>query len=315
MSYDTKLMVKVSNLYYKEGLTQEDISNKLKISKYQVNRILKRALDTGIVRINIVDPIKNVSNLEEQLEKKFSLKRAIVVKNSGLSDIELKTKLGQAAASYLLEIIKDKDIIGVSWGTTVNEVVNSLPAKINKDVEVVQITGGIHQLSVNLNCHDIARRFASKFNVEPHLLYAPAIVDSKKSRDLFLNETSIKRTTDYFDKIAIALVGIGALYPKVVSTLIKTGHISKDDLESLKKNKAIGDVFSHFFNIEGNICDSSLKGRIIAMPVKELFKVPYSVGVAGSKVKSAAILGALRGGFVNILVTDSQAAESMLSKI
>lgn len=315
MSYDIKLMVKVSNLYYKEGLTQEDISKKLKVSKYQVNRILKRALDTGVVKISIIDPASNLSGLEDKLEKKFNLKRAIVVQNSGLSDIELKSKLGQAAANYLLEIIKNNDVIGVSWGTTINDVINNLPAKINKDVEVVQITGGIHQLSVNLNCHDIARRFASKFDVEPHLLYAPAIVDSKKSRNLFLNESSIKKTTDYFDKITIALVGIGALYPKVVSTLIKTGRIDEEDLQSLKENNAIGDVFSHFFDIEGNICDSNLKGRLIAMPVKDLLKVPYSIGVAGGKVKSEAILGALRGGLINIIVTDSIAAESILNKI
>jgi len=178
MTYDIKLMVKVASLYYKDGLTQEDISRKLKISKYQVNRILKRAVNTGVVQINIIDPTKGISSLEEKLEKRFGLKRAIVVENSGLSEVELKTKLGQAAANYLLEIIKDGDIVGVAWGTTVNEVINHLPSKINKQVEVVQITGGIHQLSVNLNCHDIARRFASRFGVEPHLLYAPAIVDS-----------------------------------------------------------------------------------------------------------------------------------------
>ncbi|MDZ7837829.1 MAG: sugar-binding domain-containing protein [Actinomycetota bacterium] len=185
MTYDIKLMVKVASLYYRDGLTQEDISTKLKISKYQVNRILKRAINIGVVQINIIDPTQGLSSLEEKLEKKFDLKRAIVVENSGLSDKELKSKLGQAAANYLLEIIKDGDIIGVSWGTTINEVINHLPSKINKQVEVVQITGGIHQLSVNLNCHDIARRFASRFGVNPHLLYAPAIVDTKESHDLF----------------------------------------------------------------------------------------------------------------------------------
>ncbi len=314
MSYDLKLMVKVASLYYKEGLTQEDISKKLKVSKYQVNRILKRAVSTGIVQINIIDPTSGVSNLEDRLEKRFGLKRAIVVQNSGLSEVELKSKLGQAAADYLLEIIKDGDILGVAWGTTINEVIDHLPPRINKKVEVVQITGGIHQLSVNLNCHDIARRLASRFGVEPHLLYAPAIVDSEKSRELFLNESAIKGTTHFFSRISIALVGIGALYPQIISTLIKTGHISEADLKSLKKNGAVGDVFSHFFDIGGRVSDSSLKGRLIAMPVQSLLKVPYSIGVAGGRLKSDAIYGALKGNFVNILVTDSKVAELLLKK-
>ena len=312
MSYNTKLVIKVANLYYKDGITQESISKKLKISKYQVNRILKRAVSSGIVQINIIDPASNISNLEEKLERKFNLKRAIVVENDGLSDIELKSKLGQATAGYLLEIIKDGDIIGVSWGTTVNEVINYLPPEINKSVEIVQITGGSHELSVNLNCHDITRRFASKFGVEPHLLYAPSIVDSKRMHDLLINETSIKKTFEYFNKLTIALVGIGALYPKVISTLVKTGHISGEDLKSLKKNGAVGDVFSYFFNINGEICSSSLSGRLITMPVDDLLEVPYSMGVAGGELKAEAILGAIRGNYINIIITDSIAAEKIL---
>ncbi len=312
MSYNTKLVIKVANLYYKDGLTQESISKKLKISKYQVNRILKRAVSSGIVQINIIDPASNISNLEEKLEREFNLKRAIVVENDGLSDVELKSKLGQATAGYLLEIIKDGDIIGVSWGTTVNEVINYLPPEINKSVEIVQITGGSHELSVNLNCHDITRRFASKFGVEPHLLYAPSIVDSKRMHDLLINETSIKKTFEYFNKLTIAIVGIGALYPKVISTLVKTGHISGEDLKSLKKNGAVGDVFSYFFNINGEICSSSLSGRLITMPVDDLLEVPYSMGVAGGELKAEAILGAIRGNYINIIITDSVAAEKIL---
>ena len=107
MSYNVKLMVKVSNLYYKDSLTQDEISKRLKISKYQVNRILKRAVSSGIVQINIIDPTVSISNLENDLEKRFGLKRAIVVENYGLSNIELKAKLGAAVASYLLEIGRD----------------------------------------------------------------------------------------------------------------------------------------------------------------------------------------------------------------
>ena len=312
MAYDTKLMVKVANLYYKENLKQESIARRLKVSKYQVNRILKKALNSGMVQINIIDPTKNISDLEEKLEKKFKLKRAIVVENFGLSDTELKAKIGQAASRYLLDIIKEGDAIGVSWGTTINEVINYLPTKINRIVEVVQITGGSHELSIDLNCHDITRRFASKFGVSPHLLYAPSIVDTKIMHDMLLKETSIKKTFDYFSKLTIAMVGIGAMYPRVISTLVKTGHISGNDLKSLKACGAVGDVYSHFFDINGKTCDNKISERIIAMPVKELLSVPYSIGIAGGELKAEAILGAIRGKYINILITDSSAGEKIL---
>ncbi len=312
MAYDFKLMVKVATLYYKDNLTQEEISKKLKISKYQVNRILKRAVDNGVVRITINDSMSNISELEEKLEKTFHLKRAIVVDNLGLSDKELKVKMGQATANYLSEIIKNKDVIGIAWGTTVNEVVNHLPNKINKNVEVVQVTGGIHQLALNLNCQDIARRLADKFNKEPHLIYAPAIVESQELRDLLLKEPSVRETIKYFNMITIAVVGIGSFYPKITSTLIETGNIGDEDLEKLKTKNVIGDIFSHFFDINGKVCDEGIDSRMITIPVKDILKIPYSIGVAGGESKAEAILGAIRGQYVNIVVTDSKAALKIL---
>lgn len=312
MAYDFKLMVKVATLYYKDGLTQDDISKKIKISKYQVNRILKRSMENGIVQISINDSLTNITEFEDKLEKELNLKRAIVVDNLGLSDKELKAKMGQAASSYLLEIIKNNDIIGVAWGTTVNEVITHLPNKINKNVDVVQVTGGVHQLSVNLNCQDIARRLAAIFGAEPHLIYAPAIVESPDLRDLLLNEPSIKETFSFFDKINIALVGIGAIFPKVTSTFIETGSFSSDDFEKLNANHAVGDVFSHFFDINGKISDPEIDKRMITISTEDLLKIPYSIGIAGGEAKAESILGALRGKYINILVTDIKAAAKIL---
>ena len=312
MTYNIKLIVKVASLYYKDQLNQEEIAKKLKVSKYQVNRILKKALDSGIVQITIIDPSTGVSNLEDQMEKRFELKRAIVIENSGLSDVELKSKLGAAASDYLQEIIKDGDIIGVSWGTTVNEVINHLPSRINKEVQVVQITGGSHQLSVDLNCHDLTRRLAKRFEVEPHLLYAPALLDSKELYNLLMHEKSIRSTFDYFDKVTIALCGIGSIFPNIMSCIISTGEINDADFKGLKEKGAVGDIFSYFFDESGKICDTDLKDRIFSIPVDTLKKVPYSIGVAGGKIKAEAMLGALRGKFVNILITDDTAAKRML---
>ena len=315
MAYDFKLMVKVATLYYKDGLTQDDISKKIKISKYQVNRILKRSVETGVVKISINDSMANISELEEKLEKAFNLKRAIVVDNSGLSDKELKAKMGQAASAYLFEIIKNNDIIGIAWGTTVNEVVTHLPNKINKKVDIVQVTGGMHQLSVNLNCQDIARRLAAVFGAEPHLIYAPAIVESSKLRNLLLNESSIKAAFDFFNKIDIAIVGIGAIFPKVTSSFIETGSFSEDDLKKLKASNTVGDVASHFFDINGKISDPDIDKRMIAISAEDLLKIPYSIGIAGGEAKAESILGSLRGKYVNILVTDSKAAAKVLKLI
>ncbi|MCL5985095.1 MAG: sugar-binding transcriptional regulator [Actinobacteria bacterium] len=312
MPYDIDLMIKVCNLYYINHLTQNEIAERLKISRYQVSRMIDKALVDGIVKITIADAPSKFSSLNRELEERFKLKRAIVIDDPGLSNNDLKARLGTAAASYLQEIIKDGDVIGVSWGTTVNEMVKALPPKINRRVEVVQITGGSHQLSMDLNCHDVARRLAVKFGVEPHLLYAPALVDSKEMRDLLIKDSNIKRTFDYFENITIALVGIGTLSPKIHSTLVESGHLSERDVKILLEAGAVGDIFSRFFDINGNICDTELNDRVIAMSPDQLMKVPYRVGIAGGSHKALAILGAIMGELVNILLTDSTTAEEIL---
>lgn len=312
MVYDFRLMVKVATLYYKDGLTQDKISKKIKVSKYQVNRILKRALETGIVQITINDSASGISTLEEKLEKAFNLKRAIVIDNLGLSDHELKVKLGQAAARYLVEIIKNGDIIGIAWGTTISEAINHLPAKVNKDVKVIQVTGGMHQLALNLNCQDIARRLSDRFDSEPHLIFAPVIVESKNLRDLLLREQSIRETFKFFKGITIALSGVGAISEHSRSTLIETGTVNEEELESLRTKAAVGDIFSHFIDINGRIADKNIDNRMITITTEDILKIPYLIGVAGGESKARAILGAIRGRYINILITDSKAASKLL---
>lgn len=308
MTYNIRLMVKVTKLYFNDKLSQLGIAKKLKISKYQVTRLLKMAEKMGIVKIIITDPTLNVTSLEERLEERFSLKRAIVVENKGLSDDEIRSKIGAEAAKYLLEIIKDDDIIGISWGATVNEVVNNLPSKMNRKVQIIQIIGASHQLSIKLSAHDLAKRFASKFNIEPILLFAPAMVINKKTRDLFLEDTSIKKVFDYFSKINLAIFGIGTLKSK---PFLESEYINKEDIESLRISKTVGDVVGNHFDIYGNPSDTTLALRTLAISPEQLKNIQYSVAVAGGEEKAEAILGALRGKYINILITDSKAADKI----
>jgi DNA-binding transcriptional regulator LsrR (DeoR family) len=56
MSYSLKLLHEVASLYYLEDLKQESIGRRLKISKYTVSRVLKKARAKGLIKIQVVDP-------------------------------------------------------------------------------------------------------------------------------------------------------------------------------------------------------------------------------------------------------------------
>jgi deoxyribonucleoside regulator len=308
------LKIRVSRLYYFSDMSKTEIGQRLGISRFQVSRLLEQARQDGIVRIQIVDPGGNNAGIEEQLEKRFDLYQAIVVNPAGQSDETIMKAIGSAAAERLINLINDGDVLGLTWGATVNEVVEALPPKVEKDIQVVQIMGGLNQIALNVNAIDLVRRVAEVYGAKSYFLHSPAMVSNPALRGILLADSGIRETVDMFDDVTVALSGIGAFTAKGVSNLMKAGYIGNDDLARLRELKAVGDVFAHFFDITGRICDTELEQRIIGMGIEQLKKVRYSIGVAGGVHKSLAILGALRGRLINILVTDYATATDILDK-
>ncbi len=308
------LKVKISRMYYYKGMTKQEIARRLRISRFRVSRLLSQARAEGIVQIKIVEPTIMSVKVEEQLEERFGLQRAIVVKTGNQSEEVIKEAIGRAAAECLVDILKDGDVLGIAWGTTVNEVVKALPSKLDVDIKVVQVTGGLNQMAINVNAIDLTRRVAEICDAEYYLLHAPAMVSNVAARQALLSDSGIKRTFDMFDKVNVALVGIGVLSPEPISTYYKAGYIEDSDLELLRRNKVVGDIFAHFFDIEGRIRDGELGERIIGISAAQLKNVQYSIGVAGGLHKSPAILGALRGKLINFLITDHATAEDLLAR-
>jgi deoxyribonucleoside regulator len=313
--YDLDLITKVSNLRYREDKSQKQISELLKISQAKVSRLIKKAFELGILKITIIDNKSEFSDIESQLEKRFSLRRAIVTQSDNYSDDELKLIMGQKAANYLENIIKDGDVIGISHGSTVKEVISALPIRLPQKVEVVQILGGSYQLLFGNDGTDLTKDFSQKFNVNPHILLAPLFVDNKSIRDAILSDSSIKNTLKMFKKINIAIVGIGTFYPLNTSSIFKLGNLSRQEIKELRTKNVVGDIFGHFFDRNGNFCGTSVEDRVVSINNKDIFKTEYRIGIAGGVNKYKAITGALKKQIINIIVTDDKTAKLILKDL
>ncbi len=301
-------------MYYLSDINKSEIALSLGISRFKVSRLIDQARQDGIVQIKILEPLSTSATLEEQLEKRFNLYQAVVVNTSDQSDQTIVRAIGRVAAERLFNLLKDGDVLGITWGATVNEVVKALPAKSNTKLDVVQITGGLNQMALDINPIDLVRRVAERYDAASHVLFAPAIVRDQIARQGLLSDVNIHKTIEMFDRVNVALSGIGAFSSRTFSNLLKSGYISLDELNRLKELKAVGDVFAHIFDIQGTICDLNLDQMIIGMNIEQLRNVQYSIGVAGGIQKSIAILGALRGQFINVLVTDHNTAQDILEK-
>jgi len=307
------LKIKIVKLFYQNKMSKIGIGRKLRISRFKVAQYLNEALNEGLVEIDIMDNSDFSTDLEDMIEKKFKIQQAKIVKTSA-SYGQTKKNIGKAAAVLLEDLVHNGDTIGVAWGTTLYEMLNSLSLnKKIRNISVVQLTGGLHQVEMDYSPVELTRRTAKIFRAKIFQLYVPAIVGSPHTMEVLLSENNIRRTIGMFSRVNIALIGIGSVVPGLSTMLYLDGFINKKDIETIRKSKAVGDINSYFYDINGKECFTKLNKRTIGINLSQLKKIRYVMGVAGGLNKARAIYGALKGGIVNIIVTDSETAKNILN--
>ncbi|WP_418303024.1 sugar-binding transcriptional regulator [Neobacillus drentensis] len=304
-------VIEAAKLYYLLDYNQNEIAKELGVSRPTVSRLLQQAKSDGIVQISILDPTEDVDNLATELEQKFNLKKVIVASIPQYEDHFIKNYLGEKAALYLDEIVKDDDIIGVTWGTTLYHVAVELKQKLVKGVKVVQLKGGVSHSETNTYASEILYLFGKAFHTTPHNLPLPAIVDHVVVKQAMEADRHIRKILELGSQSNIALFTIGPI--KTDSLLFQLGYFTDSDIESLS-GKAVGDICSRFFNESGEVCNESLNERTLGVNLNDLKKKDHSILVAGGPNKIEGIYGALKGGYANVLVTDQYTAQFLLDK-
>ncbi|MBR0600602.1 sugar-binding transcriptional regulator [Sinanaerobacter chloroacetimidivorans] len=298
-----KLMVKVCNLYYIDDLKQEEIAKKLGLSRPTISRLLKDAKEAGIVKIQIISPFTNdYSDLEKTLELKYGLKNVIIV-NDQSDDVSQKQELAQEAASYLERILKPKDIVGLSMGTTLREIPQFVSSRKDSKITFVPLLGGVGQANIEIHPNQIVMEVANAFGGNYMLLHAPAVVSDPSLIKTFKEELGIKHVMEMMKKVNVAVVGLGALLDQN-STMMATGYYDKKDIELMKKKKAVGDICMQSYNADGEAKDFDSNQKVIGYPLENLKKIETVVAVAGGTSKLEAIKGAIKGGYINVLITN-----------
>ncbi|MBI5951165.1 MAG: sugar-binding transcriptional regulator [Chloroflexi bacterium] len=309
---ETRLLVKVSKFYYEEGLSQDEIIERLDLSRSKVSRLLQQARDEGIVQITVVTPKHLFSDLENKLEKRFGLREALVVEtHANDSQENILRELGIAAAGYLERSVGAKSTIGISWGLTLHNMVTALHPRRIPHTKVVQIIGGLGQPEAEVHATDLCRRLAHAVGGQLTLLPAPGIVASQQAREVLLADLYIQRAMEMFKQLDFAFVGIGAPDPE--SVLMRDGSIiSNNELKMLLERGAVGDIALRFFDSKGQAIQSEIDNRVIGITLDQLKHAGRVIGIAGGPGKLPAIMGALNGKLINVLVTDSVTAEKLL---
>jgi deoxyribonucleoside regulator len=305
-----KVLAEVAVLYYEDGLTQGEIARKLDISRSNISRLLAEARQKGVVDIRINYPWGTSPSLQAELMDRFALRVARVLKADRMDYKWTLRGLGALAARYLEGILKAGHTLAISWGTAVHEVVSALPPR-KLGIEVVQMIGAVGSGDPLIDGPELARVLAQTLGGRYRYLHAPLMVKDEKVRQALLKEQRISETLELARRADIALVGIGSVEPSV-SSLIRAGYIDEEELEATHQKGAVGDICACQFDVYGRVLDIELNRRVVGIDLESLKRIDCVIGVAGGVLKAPAILGALRGRFVDVLVTDEKAAEEVL---
>jgi deoxyribonucleoside regulator len=306
-----ELLAEVATLYYEEGLTQEEIAHELDISRSNISRLLAEARRKGVVQITIHYPWKTVPSLQTALVERFGLTAARVLVAANRSYDQLLPGLGTLAARYLEGILPQRGVLGISWGTTIYHVVRALRPTERPEIDVVQMIGALGLGDPVIDGPELARLLAEFLGARYHYLHAPLLIEDDTAREALVHTGRIRETLDLASRADLALVGIGSIVPPL-SGAIRSGYVDEEWQAVLRRHGAVGDICSQFFDIHGQPLDIPFNHWVIGVDLAEIKRIPCVIGVAGGRFKAPALRGVLRGGYLDVMVTDDEAAREVL---
>lgn len=316
-------MVQCLELYYRRARSQKDIAKALGVSAATVSRLLKRAFDEGLVRVELDLP--RTEELETELAKRFGLRDAVVVASGGRGD--LKAELGAAAAVYFEATARNGMRIGLSCGFTLYQTIRALRERRFRNLSLYPLSGESTLKLVDLFPNTLVGMMAAKYR--PHVrAYAlpvqhlASLREIERERQRLLRDREIRAIYEAAHNVDIALVGIGLIAEQTPGfcSLAESYGVS---VRRLKQLGVVGEINYQPFDGEGRIVDRPelrvLSRRILSVEGERLQALSRRpdrrvIAIAGGRGKVDALRGALQGRFLNTLVTDADAASALLAR-
>ena len=307
-----ELLLRVAWFYYKDELTQDEIARRLSVSRASVGRMLDRARKVGLVSINLNADHLDAFEVSSELRRTFSLTEALVVPDHDKEPADhhlLNARLGLGGAQFMSTHLRPGGTLGVGWGETVSRVIASVNFGAVGPVHMVTLTGGVDgylQTILSSKGESGTEPEATTATIIP----TPIVASTPTLAAALKAEPAIQQVLTQACGVDQAIVGVGT--PAADATIVQMGYLAADDVRLLHDRGVVGDILGQFFDADGRVVNLPIHERRIGIELSDLASIPKVVGVAGGLHKAEAILGALRGGFLDVLVTNELVALRLL---
>lgn len=304
-----QLIIDASVLYYLEGKTQSEIAKELYLSRPKVSRLLKKARELQIVDITINYQNDEFEKLQGEIRRTFNTPHVVISKTLSSREDTLE-EVGKAAAQELSTRIHDDMTLGISWGKHVRMASRHMKKKSFNDLRIVELFGAI---SYDLDQNDmlsIGRSLSSKLNGKLYPLPSPIYINDPIAREAIVNTPLIKGTLEMIKNCDLILTGIGSIGKNTISTdttlqTLWDSYVEIETKNDIVLHGGVGFLLAHFFNKKGEFLKLNVNNNVIGIQT-ETIREKKIVAIASGKKKAKAILGALRGGLIDTIVSDEE---------
>lgn len=313
-SFDAiRRMHRILTMHFIEGMKQIDIAKKTNLSVASVNRIIKQGRDLGMVEISIRSPFQSAFDAAQKLTMRAGLGEVVAAPCPTLDDPSRLKAAGKAAASFLLEHLRDGQTICVTGGKGVSALVEALESDQKFDVSVVPATGGVqgkHYTDVN----HLASELALKLGGRAYQIHVPMFADSPEERDALMHVRSCIEALDRARNADVALVGIGSIHA-AGSSYFDLTQDAVGDIEAIRRSGAEAELLAHLLDASGAIAPYALNRHLVCMTPSELARIPLTLGIAAGSAKVSPIISVLNGHYLKALATDEHTAIEILERL
>lgn len=314
--YRNELKVKAAYYFYKKNMTLSDIAKTLDISRVTLNRLLKDAVDEGIVRIEIFDKdnVLRLNELEEAAKERFLLQDVVIV-NSFPNDYAFITnEIALAASKFVERKMFSGMKISLTWGRTLELMMNYMKGNSYvKDIEVYTLMGAQDCMDIQMQPHAIAHDLLQKYDGRGFVMNAPYMCETEEACRIIMSDKDISTIVDRSKDSDITLVSIGPMPNETVSHVKR--KYDTEIIRELKKYGACGEMGMNFYDIRGNLCRAPICERFVKVGLEDWKQHKCVIGMGGGSKKVSAIVGALNGRYLDVLVTDHDTIVSVMEEM
>ncbi len=295
-------------LYYVAGHTQDEIANRLNVSRPAAQRLVSLAVSEGLIRFRIDHPVLDCIELGERVSEKYQLRFCDVVPVSG--ETVGHAVLGQAAAERMEAYLSQRAPLSLAFGTgrALRAAVAQIQPMQRPQHKVVSLVSNLAR-DGRASPYDAVFRVADRVGAQCYPLALPVVNETVDGRTFLQAQRPYQTVLQIAREASAAFVGVGEIDWN--APLAQEGFISESELGELMRAQAVGEICGWTFNAEGQFISHALSELLTSVPLSTLPKGSL-IAIAGGRSKLRAMRAALQGGLVGGLVTDEWTAARLL---